>query len=528
MFKQASPMRRADGRSARAAAAGSRRVITVMLALAVSLVLPACGGDRSELPTVGEEGRIIRVAMRRLPPAMADIAAHSGQPSIDIWPAFLDAFTYIDNDGQTRPWLVTGWTLVDDTTWRLTLREGVRFSNGEPFDARAVQASVDNVLFGYGKTNLVRYSLLPTVSGARIVDSHTIDITTYDPDPLLPRRLSQFYPLPPEYFAEVGPRGFARQPVGTGPFMVQEWGVGIVRTRVNPHAWNPPLVDGIDFLEIPDITARRQAIESGQINIAQYLAPDDIAELEALGIRVIQSTEPRARLMVFVLRDGSPLASREVRRALNHAINREAITHYLVADAPIATQLGVRAMEGFDTTIKPFSYDPELARRLLAEAGYPDGFTLDIEVLATTNNDRQVFEAVAADLRDVGIRTNLHALEFERWRANLLSGNWKGDIYSWAVNIGPLFDISRIWQYLSCDRPRPPFCQQEVSDIINERATELDPERRQALMKRANDLLRDDPPTILLHEMMAVTAIAGISGYHVQNLIVRWDHLDLE
>ena len=497
------------------------------------LLLGACGRDQVQvdgapLPAGSSEPRIARVAMRRLPPAFADIAAHSGQPSIDIWPAFFDALTFIDNEGQTQPWLTTGWTLVDDRTWHFKLREGVKFSNGEHFDARAVQSSVDNVLFGYGATNLVRNSLLPTVAGARIVDSHTIEITTYAPDPLLPRRLAQFYPLPPEYFAKVGPREFARKPVGTGPFMVTDWGVGIVRTRVNPHAWNPPRLAGVDFVEIPDMTARRQAIESRQVHIAQYLSPDDIVDLGAAGIRMIQVAEPRSRLMVFIVKEGSPLKSVLVRRALNHAVNRKDIVKYLLADAPISTQLGIRAMEGFDPRIEPVTYDPALARRLLAQAGYPKGFKLDVDTLASTNTDRLVFEAVAADLQDIGVEVTLNTVEFERWRANLLTGNWKGDMYTWATGIGPLFDISRIWQYLSCDRAKPPFCQREVSDLINARSVEMDPQRRAQMMATANQMLLDDPPAILLHELMAVTGLIGVKDYDVQNLIVRWDRLDLE
>lgn len=507
-------------------AGAARRLLCWTLCL---LALVACrGGDLPGTAAESRDGRIVRVAMRRLPPAMADIAAHSGQPSIDIWPAFLDALTFIDADGSTQPWLATEWRLVDDTTWRFRLREGVRFSNGEPFDARAVQTSVDNVLFGYGATNLVRHSLLPTVAGARIVDSHTIEITTSAPDPLLPRRLAQFYPLPPAYFAEVGPRGFARKPVGTGPFMVTSWDVGIVRTRVNPHAWNPPRVDGVDFLEIPDITARRQAIESRQVNIAQYLSPDDILDLEPLGIGTVQVPEPRIRLVVFVAREGSPLRSVLVRRALNHAVNREAIVKYLLADAPVATQVGIRAMEGFDTSLAPFRYDPTLARKLLAEAGYPDGLSLTAEVLASTNTDRLVFEAVAADLRDVGVELELRTVEFERWRANLLSGNWKGDLYTWSAAIGPLFDVSRIWEYMSCERPRPPFCQPEISRLIEQRSREMDPGRRAELMARANALLQEDPPAILLHELTAVNGIQGVKNYEVHNLVVRWDRLDLD
>lgn len=495
----------------------------------LALLLSACGGqtDGASAAPGSSEQRIVRVAMRRLPPAMGDIAAHSGQPSIDIWPAFFDALTFIDNDGHTQPWLATSWTLLDDRTWLIKLREGVRFSNGESFDAHAVQTSVDNVLLGYGATNLVRQSVLPTISGARVVDSHTIELSTYAPDPLLPRRLAQLYPLPPVYFDEVGPSGFARKPVGTGPFMVTDWGVGIVRTRVNPHAWNPPKVDGVDFVEIPDMTARRQAIESRQINIAQYLSPDDVADLGD-GIRIIKVAEPRSRLIVFVVREGSPLKSVLVRRAVNYAVNRKDIVKYLLADAPISTQLGIRAMEGFDPRIEPIVHDPELARRLLAEAGYAEGFTLDMDTFATTNTDRLVFEAVAADLRDIGIKVNLNTMEFERWRANTLTGNWKGDMYTWATGIGPLFDISRIWQYLSCEREKPPFCQRDVSDLINARSVEMDPERRAQMMAVATQMLQEDPPAILLHELMAITGLTGVKDYEVHNLVVRWNQLDLE
>src|SRR5690606_16982430 len=106
--------------------------------------------------------------------------------------------------------------------------------------------------------------------------------------------------------------------------------------------WNPPRLAGVDFVEIPDMTARRQAIESRQVHIAQYLSPDDIADLGAAGIRMIQVAEPRSRLMVFIVKEGSPLKSVLVRRALNHAVNRKDIVKYLLADAPISTQLGIR------------------------------------------------------------------------------------------------------------------------------------------------------------------------------------------
>lgn len=504
---------------------------TWLAALAVALTV-ACGADRPADPARGTiqppDDGVVRIASRRLPPGLANPAAHSGQPSIDIWPAFYDGLTFIDAEGQTQPWLAEGWTLLSPTKWRFTLRQDVSFSNGEPFDAHAVQMAVDNVLLGYGATDLVRNSLLPTVKGARVIGTFEIEIETHAPDPLLPKRVSQFYPLPPEYFREVGHREFARRPIGTGPFVVEDWGVGRVTMRANPDSWRPPRVSGLEFIEIPDPTARRQAIESGQVHIAQYLSPEDIRDLSVRGIDMRTSPEPRLRMLVFVDREGSPVRDRRVRLALNHAIDRAAIVRHLLSDStPIATQIGVRASEGFDPSIEPYSYDPELARHLLAEAGYPDGFDLVVDVLAVTNTERTVMEAIAADFRDIGVRARLQTMEFERWRANLLSGNWRNDMFTWAVALDPLYDITRAWQYLSCDSPRPPFCQREVSDLIARRATEMDPDTRLALMKEANRLLHEDPPVVLVHEISQVTGISGLQDYEVHNLIVRWDRLQL-
>lgn len=101
-------------------------------------------------------------------------------------------------------------------------------------------------------------------------------------------------------------------------------------------------------------------------------------------------------------------------------------------------------------------------------------------------------------------------------------------MFTWSVAFDPLYDITRVWQYMSCGRPRPPFCQRELSDLIEARAAELDPELRAAQMARANQLIREDPPAILLHELMQLTGIRGVRDYEVQNLVARWDRLQLE
>jgi peptide/nickel transport system substrate-binding protein len=518
--------------AARAIRTAGRLLAGGIAVLAAGFLLTGCGPEKSGGATAARRStgeRVIRIAARRLPQAAGDPSAHIGQPAINIWPAFYDALTFIDAEGHVQPWLATGWKRVTDDRWRFQLRRGVRFSNGEPFDASAVKSAVDNVLFGYGKDALVRTTLLPGIRGMKMIDRYSFDLLTDGPDPLLPKRLAQFYPLPPAYFARVGPQEFALKPIGTGPFVVTSWGVGRVVMTANRSSWRRPLVDGLEFTEIQDTTSRRQALLSGQIDIAQNVAPDDIAELKALGIDLSIAPEPRVRVIGFNVKPGSPLTSAKVRLALNHAINNRAIVDALLGGAsPVASQIATPATDGYDSARKPYSYDPALARRLLSEAGYGKGFDLDMDVIAQNQSERVTFEAVAADFEEVGVNVTLHVIEFEQWRKRLFTGGFHSDLFSWALALDPVFDITRPWAYLSCDNPRPPFCQPAISALIAQSQRELDPDKRQQELARAFALMRDDPPAILMHEMTQVDAYRGITGYRIDNLFVHYDKLDLK
>ena len=502
------------------------------------ILIAACGGrandpagqpDASAAASAHTGTGTIRIAARRLPQAAADPAAHIGQPAIYVWPAFYDGLTFITASGDVIPWLATSWENTNETSWVFRLRDDVTFSNGETFDALAVQAAADNILFGYGAHKLVRTSLLPDIVAVNVIDALTVEFVTGTPDPLLPRRVAQFYPLPPKYFAEVGPEVFAQQPVGTGPFIVESWDVNEVVMRANPDSWRPPAVQVLDFVEMPDSTARRQALLSGQVNIAQHLVPDDIPELEAAGIKIAVAAEPRVRIIGFVAREGSALQSRKVRLALNHAIDKTAIIDALVGGvAPVATHIATRTTAGFDPAREAYAYDPALARRLLGEAGHADGLEFLMEVVATTHIDRLVFQAIAADLAEVGIDVQLRAIEFEQWRQQLFTGEWKGDLFSWSVALDPVLDITRAFPYLSCDHPQPPFCDREATTLIAELAREFDTAARARLLRRVFDRMHANPPAILVYELVQIDGLRGIDGFSNPNLFVLWDRLRLD
>lgn len=522
-----------SGRKARQVKTRSGRGLVPVLLL--SLLAAACqgrtdGAGPGSSETGGSEtGGTIRVGIAELPPAMGDPAQHVGKPATNIWPAFYDGLSFINAEGEPEPALATEWQATGDTTWEFALRDDVAFSNGEPFNADAVVTAADNILFGYGSDALVRTNLLPTVTAVRAVDDFTVEFTTAEPDPLVPKRVAQFYPLPPAYFAEVGPEGFAQQPVGTGPFAVESWDPGRVVMTAFEESWRPPKVDRLEFIELPESTARRQALLSGQIDIAQEISPEDIPDVEASDATVVVGADPRVRMIgLFEEKEGSPVQSQEVRQALNYAVNKEELIDTFVNGvAPIATQVATENSTGYNPDLDPYPFDPDRARELLAEAGYPDGFDMLIEIVGRTESDRAIYEAIANYLADVGVNAEVRSIEFAEWREKLFSAGWAGDAFSFSVAFDPVFDISRAWPNITCQAAQPFFCDPEVTPLQEEASGELDPERRRELLFEIAELTHDNPPGILIDGRVQVDGLRGVQNYENPNLIVNWDELTI-
>ncbi len=329
----------------------------------------------------------------------------------------LQELLYPNPDGTVRPQLATSWETPNDTTLILHLRHDVAFSNGEPFNAQAVKFSWQWSIRPEMR-NKQHYQI---ISDIQVVDNYTVRITLKEAHPVLLQTVAfHWYIYPPRYAQEVGPQRFGQAPIGTGPFVLQEWIKGDhVTFKANPKYYEPnrPGVETLMYRPIPEGSSRVAAVQTGQVDIARQVPVEFISPLmHGRGTKVVKALSTRTYYVMFNnigTGKGTPIENQKVRQALNYAVNRQAII-YAVLDgqALLNNAYFGQNMFGYDPSLKPIPYDPERAKRLLAEAGYPNGFKITMNCPdGAYVKVREICQAITGYLKDVGVMVDLQMLE---------------------------------------------------------------------------------------------------------------------
>lgn len=353
---------------------------------------------------------------------------------------------------QLEPALAIGWRQVAPLVWRFELRPGVRFQDGTPFGA-------DDVVFSYrravGAGSKIALALA-AVRDVRAVDAQTVDITTTLPDPTLPEEIVPWNIMSAawcrthgaEQVADAAAAGSyaADHADGTGPFSVESRVPGEQTVLVaNPNWWGKSAgnVDRAVFRPIADSAARLAALTAGTVDMIASVPPEDLGTLaQTPGVRIVHAASTRTIVLGFRhSRTGkgqgrssqtNPFADRRVRAAFAEAIDENAIVatvmRGLATPAGLIVGPGVR---GFDPALnqRP-NYDPAAARRLLAAAGYPNGFALTMDCPNDRYlNDAAICVAVAADLVKIGVRATLLAQPRSQYFTKLLDPPRGADFY---------------------------------------------------------------------------------------------------
>ena len=384
--------------------------------------------------------------------------------------------------------LATSWEWIDDTTLEFKLREGVVFHDGSPFTADDVVGTVEFI--ANPDSGVVTQRFVSWLAGAEKIDDLTVRLKLAEVFPAALEYLSGPISIyPSDYYAEVGPEGMGRNPVGTGPYKVESVkpGESYVLKKNEDYFDGPkgtPEIGTIDIRTIPDVNTQIAELFTGNINVAWRLPSDLAQKLEGTpGVEVTSASSIRVG---FVMMDSAgrtgdtPLTDVRVRQAINHAINRqEMVDALLKGGSKVVNTPCFPEQFGCVQEYVEYDYDPEKARALLAEAGYGDGLT--IEIFAFSNQD--YVEAVAGYLSEVGITLDIKMLKFPAVLDKLMN-NAAPMVFmssgSWSLN-----DVSAIISEFFKHGPFDLAQDDELLEWLDVADTAIDPEVRKEYYGKA-------------------------------------------
>jgi peptide/nickel transport system substrate-binding protein len=455
---------------------------------------------------------------------------------------------------EPAPLLAESWDVSDDgLEYTFHLKEGVTFHDGTDFDAEAVCHNFErwNNFTGIQQSESLSYYWQKVNGGFASSEVESLDGTgKYEscaaPDPAtavitlkspLPELIAALSlpafsiqsPTAMEEFGanDVGGTAEAPElseyatghPVGTGPYKFVSWSVGErVELEANDEYWGEIAdVKRIIFTVISDPTARRQALEAGDIDGYDLVGPADVEALEAAGFQIV-NRDPFNVLYLGMNQAVPELADQRVRQAIAHAINKDAlVTSTLPEGTQLATNFVPPSVVGFSENVQQYEYDPERAQELLAEAGVPD-LTVDFNYPTNVSrpympNPEQIFEAVSADLEEVGITVNPRPAPWSPDYLDTIQGTadhglhllgWTGDYNDTYNFIGVFFGArSNEWGF---DNP-------ELFEQINA-ARYADPDEQQGAYEAANEAIMEFLPGVpLAHPVPSLAFAEYVEGY---------------
>lgn len=469
----------------------------------------------------------IRVPPGSMDPHLSWLSSDAGYYR-NVYEALYEA----DANLQLHPHLATGHDRLDDLTWTFTLRRGVKFHDGTDFDAQDVVATFSRVGTVEGNDGLVA-DLLAPIEKIEAIDTHTIRVTTKAPTPDVIRRMSVLLVLPSELPIDTKSDAFASPAaaIGTGAMKLVEWkrGSGMKLERNGDYWGEAAPFEHVELKEISSDAARVAALRAGDVDIIDYVPPLDAKTLEKdadLGVWMAPSARvifmmPNSVAKVAPMttaKDGSaldanPFADEKVRRALDLAINREVIVARVLEGLAFeANQLVPDGFLAYSDEVPANSYDPSKAQMLLAEAGYPNGFSTTI---ACPNDryikDAAICQAIGQMVTSIGIDVNIETMPKAVYFGRLLASEFPIAMLGWGNNDGSGASIlASVLHSRNKDKGygswNPTYANPDLDAIIEMALTTMDEAARGMSMKSAISKAREDIAAIPLHAQPVITA----------------------
>ena len=422
---------------------------------------------------------------------------------------------------KVGPSLALSWKPLDETTWEVKLRQGVRFHDGSPFTAKDVKATFDRVLDPAKK--LTARGNHAKIKAVEVVDDYTVRFKTDGPYPLFVERLTALVMQSAKVINEKGHDWMQEHPVGTGPYKLVKWNRKQEHLLVrNDDYWGPkPAFKYVRIRIIPDPATEIAELISGGVDIIKAVSPDQMDVIDKSGV-ARTSAAPILRTAFLQMdqagRSGkSPFQDRRVRQAANLAIDADAIIKHVLNGLGDRVATGVNPMAfGFDPDIKPYKQDLAGAKKLLAEAGYPNGLDFRFKTTVGTVEPgvAQTNEAIAADLAKVGLRAQQNYIgESVPFLSQVKDGK-AGPMFQWSWGYYSIFDADAIlYDVFTCGQVYSYYCNKQLDDLVNAGRSTLDEKKRIEIYAKAQQILFDDAAYLFKWGLRGVWGISNRMNY---------------
>jgi len=513
------------------------------LCLMLALALPACNGGEKSSSAGGDRMTTLTLASlgdaNRLEPMFASDTASSGVSGM-----IFNGLTKYDKDLKLVGDLAESWDVSEDgLVITFHLRKGVKWQDGEPFTSA-------DVVYTY---NLVRdpkagspYSdNYGPVEDIAAPDDYTVRVKYKEP--FVPALASWGMGIVPRHLNAGYSEAFSRKPVGTGPYRFKEWKSGnmIVVTANEDYFKGPPHIARIVTRVIPDMSTQFLELKAGGIdymglNPVQYSKQTSGADFNRK-FQKLRYPDFVYTYMGFNLRDGR-FKDVRVRKAISHAINKDSIIQgVLLGLGHVCTGPFPPKSWAYNPDVKPYSYDPALAKKMLAEAGWTDtdgdgildkdGEPFAFTIITNQGNDqrKKCGEIIQQNLKDVGIDVKLKVLEWQSFLNEFVhEGKFAAVILGWALTPDPdPFDIWDSSKTKPGDLNFIGYSNPEVDKLLAEGRRTFDFEKRKAIYRKLHEVIADDAPYVFLYVPDALPAIdRRIKGIKVEPAGIWYNYED--
>ncbi|CAD2079551.1 diguanylate phosphodiesterase [Jeotgalicoccus coquinae] len=545
----------------------AKKYFTYLLMAAMVIVLAACTDD-SEVDVGDGEGSTEEassggdlVASYATDVSSLDPAGQNDLPSDQRRNVIYEGLLYLNDDLEPEPRLATDFEQTDDTTWVFNLREGVEFHDGTEFTAEAVKANIERIVDPAVASS--RANIFEMIEEVNVIDDYTVEIVTEYPFAPLPKYLAhdaggmvskaiidedyqnaideaELNITLDEFYAEREAGGkeyeetadavgratgtvVEQKPVGTGymKFQSRSPGENVVVERFDNYWDEPAKLDTITFKVVTEDASRIAELESGQSHFIQGF---DNGQWERIEEHPEMETHPVYNLSneyVGMNTQKGPLEDKRVRQAIGHMVDKETIMEGIYYGVG-RTMKGALQEEllGYNEDLEDLEYDPERAKELLEEAGYGDGFEMNI---MTNDTPERVDLAIylQEELKEVGIKLNIEQLEWGAYLEAVSNGEHDLFILGWPNPVGD--PDQGIWPLFHSSMQGAPgnrsfFDNAKVDELLEQGRRELDEEKRKEIYQEIDKILVEEQPAVFIRQSQSANAArTEVEGLYISH-----------